>query len=135
MAPSLCIGIRYRSMPLHLLPAPLVDRDVGLRGRAGDELADGVERQVVELLEADARLPHVELLAGLLERLPQPALLPRVAVGAHQVESVVVLLRGERGVAQGLAVVGIWIALEGDLVVDGPPIHPLPVARGEMVED
>src|SRR6185503_13138025 len=42
----------------------LVVRGPGPRGHAPERFADDLERHVVELLEADAGLAHVELLAG-----------------------------------------------------------------------
>jgi hypothetical protein len=59
------------------------------------------------LHEAHAGLAHVKLLARCLERLLQLCALLRVAVRAHQVQRVVILLRGKRRVTEGLPVVGV----------------------------
>src|SRR5262245_27451104 len=45
-----------------------VDLQVLVDGDCGDDVADGVEDEVLDRLEAHAGLPLVELLAGLLER-------------------------------------------------------------------
>src|SRR5262245_28918188 len=78
----------------------LVLREVCVHGDAGDGLAHDVEREVVEGLEADARLAHVELLPGVAVGLLEPGARRGIAVYAHQVEGHVPFLRGDRGDAQ-----------------------------------
>ena len=52
----------------------------------GHRLADDVQRQVVGGPEADAGLAHVQLLARLLEAVPDRLLDLRVRVGGHQID-------------------------------------------------
>src|SRR5437762_11482674 len=111
------------------------DRDPFVWLCAGHQLGDRVERKVVRRLEADAGLSHVELLPLLLERVTQLFSLRLVAGHAHHVDGVVVLLRGEREIRQGLLVVSRRIAREGNFVADHPPVDRLIVAVGQVVAD
>src|SRR5687768_4688377 len=81
---------------------PLVDLDELLRRGARDHVAESVQRQVVERLEAQTRLSHVHLLAGVGERVFECLPLQRIRVCAHEVQREVVLLRRERNIAEWL---------------------------------
>src|SRR5262245_50079792 len=70
----------------------LVDLDVLLDGYPGVRLTHDIEGQVVELLEPDAALAHVELLAALGPAVLEPSRVVVVAVDAHEVQRHVVLL-------------------------------------------
>src|SRR3954470_13302329 len=87
----------------------LVVRDVLLRRRHRDDLRDGGELEIVELLEMETTVPHVEPLPGFLERVGEEflrerrrVLAVRAVVHAHQVQRVVALLRAEAHVAERL---------------------------------
>src|SRR5678815_3400850 len=91
---------------------PLVVRDVLVRRRHGDYRRDGSELELIELLEVQTALPHVEALPGFLECVDEELLGERRCVlaggtveRAHQVERVVALLRPEAHVAERLTVV------------------------------
>jgi hypothetical protein len=115
------------------LPAGLVAGDEHLGREGGDGLADGIEREVVERAEAEARLAQVELLARRGEGGAQARLAVLVAVDAREVEGVVVLLRGEGDVGERLFVVGVRVARERDLIADHPPVHRLLVPLGQVL--
>src|SRR6476619_902473 len=77
-----------------------VVRDVLFRRRHRDHRRDGGELEIVELLEVETALPHVEPLPGFLECVDEKllgkrryVLAVRAVVRAHQVERVVALLR------------------------------------------
>ncbi len=106
-----------REFRLRLAPAAMFEtgfRDCSYRlihfsiGTRATSFSNDVERQVVERLEPDARLPHVELLAASLELGPEPLLRLLVAVDSHQIDSHVVLLRRQRDIAERMSVVGVW---------------------------
>ena len=127
-------GLRPTGLrPAHLRrprPAPLVARDVLVGRRRGDQVADDVERDVLEPLEAHAALPHVELQPGAREAVAQATLVLRVHVHAHEVQRVVTLLRGERDVAERPLVVRVGIARQRHLPRDAAPRERLLVAVG-----
>src|SRR5262245_46285313 len=104
------------------------------RHRARD-VGDHVQRQVVERLEADAGLAHVELLPRRLEARGQLLLHGTFCVAAHEIERHVVLLASDRGVAQRLAVVRVGIDREGHVPRDHPPGERLLVALGQVLVD
>ncbi len=106
--------VERRRLDLHgtSLPDPLTVRRLGSArtGRsmprlfmwppcARDLIADDVERQVFEPLGTDARLAHVERLAGLEVGLAEPGLVVGTHARAIQIQGVVVLLRREGDVA------------------------------------
>src|SRR5262245_37189416 len=77
---------------VRLSPGLSVHIDPFLYRHFADRLADDIERKVVQSLEADARLSHVELLAARLELGAEPLLRGLVTVHAHQVDRHVVFL-------------------------------------------
>src|SRR5712664_197370 len=96
-------------------PASLVMRNIRFRRNLLDRLADHGQREILQFPEANAGLAHVEFLAGLLELLAKPSFNFLASVNAHQVHGHVVLLRGEAGVAERLAVIGVGVAFERNL--------------------
>ena len=110
------------------LQGRLIAGDEGLRGRAADDLGEDIEREVLEVLEADARLAHVELLAGLRPGLAEPLLLVGIAVDEAQMERHVILLGGEAHVGERLA--GVAVVAGGEhpmrhVVADHAVLHAL----------
>ena len=103
------------------------------RRRGGDELADRGQGQVVQRLEADAALAHVEPFAGPRECILERLGAGRRLVGAGEVERIVMLLRREPRVAERLAVVGIGIAREGQDIGDHAVPHRLLVALRQVL--
>ena len=88
------------------------------------------------LTEVDTRLPHVEPMSGRRDTLAEPGLDLRVAVHVVQVERHVVLLVAERGVAERPPVVRLrQSARSGTYHADHAELHPLLVARGEVLAD
>src|SRR5215467_15702933 len=81
----------------------------------------------------NATLSHVELLPRRLERRLQLLKLTRTPKRAHQVERAVVLLRGERDVADRLLVVSVWISRQGDRPADRAPDEALIVAARNVL--
>src|SRR5690349_14649544 len=82
----------------------LEDRDPLLDGHARDQLTDDTELKVVCAPKANARFAHIQLLAGLGECIAKALLMSLVAVGGHEVERVIALLRGEGDVPECLSV-------------------------------
>src|SRR5262249_8555043 len=61
-------------------------RDIFLGRHPFDRFADHVQGKVVNVLEPNARLAHIELLACLGPRLLKPLCMVRFAVDAHQID-------------------------------------------------
>src|SRR5215204_497742 len=121
--------------------APVVC-DVLLWRRHGDYRRDGGELEIIELLEVQTALPHVEPLPGFLECVDEElfgerrcVLAGRAVVRAHQIERVVALLRAEAHVAERLTVVRVGELLERDPPVDHAPVHELCVPLGDVPVD
>src|ERR1043166_2239717 len=133
------------SVALGLLPfhaGRLEDRfvvdDVLPRRDAGDRLSDRVERKVLDLLEADARLSHVELFSRLGPLLAEPFLVFRVAVEAHHVNGHVVFLGGETGERQrllGVAMIARGIKFVRHKVADHAVLDPFLEVLVEVLEN
>src|SRR5262249_34021678 len=102
---------------------------------ARDGFGDDVDRNVVERLEPEARLPHVEVLAVRLEAVRETLRLRRIAVRGHQVERVMVLLRRDRGVAERFAVVGVRKDAQWHRIGDDTPAHLLRVTLRQVLVD
>src|SRR2546423_3254905 len=94
------------------LPRRLEDRDPFVDRHTRDQLADDVEWEIIGALEADARLPHVELLSRLGEAVAQLLLVLSASVDRHQVQRVVILLRGEGGIPERLALGQLGISCD-----------------------
>jgi len=73
----------------------LVVGDEFLHRDSFDRLADHLERQVLKFFEPHARFAHVQFLAGFGPRFAEPGFLSRFAIGTHEVNRHVVLLRGQ----------------------------------------
>jgi hypothetical protein len=69
----------------------------------------------------------------LLELLPQEGLLLRIVRGAHQVETVVVLVGGKSRTAQGLAVIGVGKRRERDRPGNDTVSDPFRIALGQVI--
>ena len=102
---------------------------------SGNGLADEVHGQLVDRLEADTRLAHVEPLAGLDVGILEPFGLAFVHIDRMQIHGHVVLLRCQRGIEKRLLVVGVGKDLERDLVRDHAPRHCFDNAVGKVGHD
>ena len=103
-----------------------------------DDVADDLERGVLELLQADAAAAHVELPARLGPRVLEPRALGLVVVDAHEVDRHGALLAGERGHEQRLLRVAV-IAARPDAVRHGVADHAVEhaffIVLVEVLED
>ena len=115
-----------------------VVRDPLLHGDAPQRVADHFEGQVFELLEPDAALAHVELLAGLGPSVAEPRFLGTLAIDRHHVERHVVLLRRQTCKRQRLlrvAVIACRIETMWHVIADHPVLHPLFVVLVDALQD
>jgi hypothetical protein len=82
-----------------------------------------------------ATLTHVEPLAGLLVLRDEPLSKSRAGIHAGQVQRHVVLLTRKRRIHERLAVIGVGLNRQRDLIGDHAPAHGLLESRGQICED
>ncbi len=116
----------------------MIAGDVVLDGEAAEAIGEDIEGEVLDFLEADAALAHIEFLAAFGPGLFEAGTFGGVGVMAHEVEGAVVFLGGEAAVGEGLAGVAVVACGEdamGDIVADHAVLHAFLELGVEVGED
>src|SRR5262249_47611435 len=83
----------FPSVFLGLGQCPFEVFDVLLGRNAANRLPDHIKREIIDFFETNARLAHVQLLAGFGPRILKPFRLSLRTINAHEVNRHMVLLR------------------------------------------